>query len=92
MGGINTLQVCILSQHDYSSINMVLKLYGSYRSPWVRLVAAILKEKQVPYELVPVDLPNGEHKKPEYLAKHPFGQIPSIVCDCLNFVCQRNRH
>ena len=59
---------------------MVIKLYGIYRSPWVRLVAAILNEKQVPFELVSVDLANGEHKKPEYLEKHPFGQIPYIVC------------
>ena len=64
---------------------MVLKLYGIYRSPWVRLVAAILQEKQVPFELVSVDLANGEHKTPEFLAKHPFGQVPYIVCDFLNF-------
>ena len=63
---------------------MVLKLYGIYRSPWVRLVAAILQEKQVSFELVPVDLANGEHKLPEYLAKHPYGQIPYIVSDASN--------
>ena len=65
---------------------MVLKLYGHLKSPWVRLVAVILHEKEVEYELVPVNLADGEHKKPEYLAKHPFGQIPSIVCDSLNFL------
>ena len=54
---------------------MVLKLYGVYRSTWVRLVAAVLAEKQVPFELVFVDFANGEHKSPEYLAKHPFGQF-----------------
>ena len=64
---------------------MVLKLYGGYRSPWVRLVAAVLLEKQVPYELVSVDFASREHKSPEYLAKHPFGQVPYIVCDSLNF-------
>ena len=64
---------------------MVLKLYGVYRSPWVRLVAAVLNEKQVPFELISVDLANGEHKSPEYLAKHPFGQVPYIVCDSLLF-------
>ena len=62
---------------------MVFKLYGIYRSPWVRLVAAVLQEKQVPFELVSVDLANKEHKSPEYLEKHPFGQIPYIVCDSL---------
>ena len=50
---------------------MVLKLYGVYRSPCVRLVAAILLEKHVPFELVPVDFANGEQKSPEYVAKHP---------------------
>ena len=64
---------------------MVLKLYGIYRSPWVCLVAAVLQEKQVPFELVSVDLANGEHKTPEYLAKHPYGQIPYIVCDSIKF-------
>jgi glutathione S-transferase len=39
-----------------------------------------LHEKKVPFELVPVDLSKGEHKTPEYLAKHPYGQIPYIVC------------
>jgi glutathione S-transferase len=63
---------------------MVLKLYGAYGSPWVRLVAAILLEKQVPFELVSVDFANKEQKSPEYLAKHPFGQIPYIVCDSHN--------
>ena len=65
---------------------MVLKLYGIYRSPWVRLVAAILLEKQVPFELLSVDLANKEQKSPEYLAKQPFGQIPYIVCDSLDFL------
>ena len=67
---------------------MVLKLYGVYRSPWIHQVVAVLHEKQVPFNLVPVDLLNGEQKSPEYLTKHPFGEIPSIVCDSLNFVCQ----
>jgi len=44
-------------------------------------VAATLKEKEVPFELISVDIPNGENKTPEYLAKHPFGQIPCIDDD-----------
>lgn len=62
---------------------MVLKLYGSPLSPFVRLVAAVLLEKKVPFELVSVDLSKGEHKTPDYLSKHPFGQVPYIVCDLL---------
>ena len=32
----------------------------------------------VPFELVNVDLKSGAHKKPEFLAMNPFGQIPVI--------------
>jgi glutathione S-transferase len=65
---------------------MVLKLYGLHASHFVRLVAAILIEKQVPFELVKVDLSKGEQKTPEFLAKNPFGLVPCIVCHpLLNF-------
>ena len=64
---------------------MVLKLYGLHASHFVRLVAAILIEKQVPFELVKVDLSKGEQKTPEFLAKNPFGLVPCIVCHPLNF-------
>ncbi|KAF8806027.1 glutathione S-transferase [Phlegmacium glaucopus] len=60
---------------------MVLKLYGAPPSPYVRLVAMVLLEKQVPFELVLVDYKNSEHKSPEYLTKHPFGQNPYIDDD-----------
>jgi len=59
----------------------VLKLYGLHASPFSRLVAAVLIEKQVPFELVVVDLSKGEHKTPEFLSKHPFGQVPLIDDD-----------
>lgn len=64
---------------------MVLKLYGSplTTSVSVRLVAFVLLEKRVPFELVPIDLFKMEQKSPEYLEKQPFGQVPYIVCDVL---------
>ena len=68
---------------------MVLKLYGP-ESPFVRLVAVVLLEKQVPFEVISVDLAKGEHKTPEYLSKHPFGQVPYIVCDLLTSICNLN--
>ena len=58
---------------------MVFKLYGSPRSNYVMLVAAVLHETNVPYELVPVDMAKKEHKQPQYLEKHPFGEVPYIV-------------
>ena len=63
---------------------MVLKLYGSPSSGATRLVAFILHEKLVPFELAPIDLSKNEHKSPEYLEKHPFGQVPYIVCGFLS--------
>jgi len=45
------------------------------------IVALVLAEKQIPFQHVVVDLATGEHKTPEFLAKHPFGQIPVIDDD-----------
>ena len=58
---------------------MVLKLYGYPLSTYTRLVALICKEKEVPYELVTIDLAKREHKAPEFIEKQPFGQVPYIV-------------
>lgn len=32
----------------------------------------------LPFELIDVDLAAGEHKRPAFLAKNPFGQVPVI--------------
>ncbi|KIL58123.1 hypothetical protein M378DRAFT_171015 [Amanita muscaria Koide BX008] len=60
---------------------MVLKLHGAPRSNMVMLVAAVLHETNVPFELVLVDMAKKEHKLPQYLDKHPFGQVPYIDDD-----------
>lgn len=41
-----------------------------------RLMASLLGLR---YELIPVDLLGGEHKKPPFLALNPFGQVPVLV-------------
>jgi glutathione S-transferase len=59
---------------------MVLKLYAtSIAGGGSGIVAFVLAEKQIPFELVPVDLSAGHHKGAAFLALHPFGQIPVIV-------------
>ncbi|KAF9809006.1 hypothetical protein IEO21_07631 [Rhodonia placenta] len=58
---------------------MVLKLYGFPSSTCTRRVAVVLKEKNIPYELVPVDLTKNEQKNPEFVKNQPFGQVPYIV-------------
>ncbi|KAF9533976.1 glutathione S-transferase [Crepidotus variabilis] len=60
---------------------MVLKLYGSSMATCTRRVALILHEKKVPFELHEIDVQNKAHKKPDYLEKQPFGQIPYIDHD-----------
>ncbi|KAJ7754640.1 glutathione S-transferase [Mycena maculata] len=60
---------------------MVLKLYGTAgANGTTRIVALTLAEKQIPFEMVPISLA-GENKTPEYLAIHPFGQVPAIDDD-----------
>jgi glutathione S-transferase len=57
----------------------MIKLYGhevSGNSYKVRLMLALLN---LEHEWVEVDLMQGEHKSPEYLAMNPFGQVPLLV-------------
>jgi len=51
-------------------------IYGMNFSTCTRRVITTLEEKNVPYELVVVDLSKGAHKQPEHLARQPFGQFP----------------
>ncbi|MFI4975662.1 MAG: glutathione S-transferase family protein [Caulobacterales bacterium] len=48
-------------------------------SPFARAVLATLIEKGAPYRHAPM-VP-GQHKSPEYLARHPFGRVPIIEHD-----------
>ncbi|KAH7883396.1 glutathione S-transferase [Phlebopus sp. FC_14] len=57
---------------------MTLKLYGSDKSTCTRLVALICKEKEIPYEFIPIDLLSGGQKEPFFVEKQPFGQVPYI--------------
>ena len=74
------------------------ELYGTPPPPpstYTRIVALIAKERNIPYEFVPVNLLSGEQKQSAYLAHYPFvGAIhnrtscafpPSIMC-CLTCV------
>ena len=60
---------------------MSLTVYGFDASTYVRTVRMLLAEKGADYKLVPVDLMAGENKKPEHLARHPWGKIPAIDHD-----------
>ena len=42
------------------------------------IVHWMLEELGVPYELRPMSLERGDHKKPAYLAINPMGKVPAI--------------
>lgn len=56
----------------------MLKLYGGAFSR-AGIVKWYLDELGVPYEFVLLDMKNGEHKQPEFLAINPVGKVPAIV-------------
>ncbi|TXG63476.1 hypothetical protein EZV62_010470 [Acer yangbiense] len=57
---------------------MALKLYGAPMSTCTTRVTISLYEKDLDFELIPVDLFAGEHKQPPFLSKNPFGLIPVL--------------
>ena len=44
-----------------------VKVYGPPLSTAVSRVLVTLLEKDVPFQIIPVDMSKGEHKKPDYL-------------------------
>src|SRR5690348_403475 len=56
----------------------MIDLYAAGTSNGMRARIA-LEECGLKYNWHPIDLANGEHKRPEYLALNPMGQIPVIV-------------
>ena len=56
----------------------MLKLYYARPSIYARPVWLALLEKQLPFELIPVDL-SGEQFEPEFLALNPFSHVPVLV-------------
>jgi glutathione S-transferase len=58
---------------------MAIKLHGASLSTCTRRVALIAEERNLKYELIPVDFKVTEHKQPAHLQHQPFGQIPYIT-------------
>lgn len=62
---------------------MVVKVYGSVKAACPQRVLACLLEKGVDFEIVQVDLDEGEHKRPEFLlrqVKSPLEVIRDSLC------------
>ncbi|MFQ4139434.1 glutathione S-transferase family protein [Nodosilinea sp. PGN35] len=54
-------------------------LYGPTISTYVRTVRMILAETNTPYDLKEVNI--FSDRDPDYLAKHPFGKVPTLEID-----------
>jgi glutathione S-transferase len=59
----------------------MLKLYDSPECPFCQKTRIVLAEKDLSYEIVPVDLQAGEQKRPEFLKLNPFGKVPVLIDD-----------
>ena len=61
----------------------MLKLHYHPESTFARRVRIVLLEKNIPHELVYVDMaaPTREHRQPAYLALNPYSRVPTIDDD-----------
>lgn len=59
-------------------MSTTIQLYDFTLSGHAHRVRLMLSFLDLPYEAIEVDLRNGEHKTPAFLAMTPFGQIPVI--------------
>lgn len=59
----------------------MIKLYDFKSSPNCQRVKIVLAEKNLTYEIVPIDLRKQEQKTPEYLKLNPYGKVPVLTDD-----------
>ena len=55
---------------------MARTLFYTARSPFARKVRIVLREKNLPFQLVEVDLAN---RSPEFVQISPLGKVPVLV-------------
>ncbi|KFK30853.1 hypothetical protein AALP_AA6G033800 [Arabis alpina] len=61
-----------------------IKVYGHAASVATRRVILALHEKNLDFELVHIELKDGEHKKEPFLSRNPFGQGTNLLPDYAN--------
>jgi len=59
----------------------VLKLYGAVHSTCTRRVLTVLAEKNLEYELIPINLAKNEQSTAQFREKQPFGKVPVLDDD-----------
>ena len=57
---------------------MTIKLFGGPKTR-ASMPRWYMEEKQIPYELVELDLSANQHRQPDFLAINPFGKLPVLV-------------
>jgi glutathione S-transferase len=57
----------------------MMKLYDFLPCPFGQKVRIVLAEKGLSYDLIQVDLTQGEQRRPEFLRLNPFGRVPVLV-------------
>ncbi len=58
-----------------------ITVHGTPISTYVRTVRLLLEEAGADYNLKDVGILNGENNSAEYLAKNPFGKVPTLEAD-----------
>ena len=59
----------------------MIKLYDFKSSPNCQRVKIVLAEKNLPYDIAPIDLRAHEQKTPGYLKLNPYGKVPVLTDD-----------
>jgi glutathione S-transferase len=57
----------------------MMKLYDFLPCPFGQKVRIVLAEKGLNYELVHIDLAQGEQRRPDFLRLNPFARVPVLV-------------
>jgi glutathione S-transferase len=57
----------------------MMKLYDFLPCPFGQKVRIVLAEKGLSYDLVQIDLTQGEQRRPEFRRLNPFGRVPVLV-------------
>lgn len=60
---------------------MVVKVFGPLNSGCTQRVLACLLEKEVAFEIVHIDLDQGEHKRPDFLVRQVIEDFHCKVAD-----------
>lgn len=64
-----------------------MKFYNSI-GPNPKVVRMYMKEADLNIETIEVDLPSGENRQPDYMAKNPSGQCPALEMDDGTFLSE----